>query len=367
MRRVPKSPYEARTLVSAYRIPPSSTAIASTASRTTSFACGADAGRRMTAASAAAAIAGMAANRRVLRRGFRESASKFARPANSAALAGLAARTRSSSVSGMSDPFHDRGEVVLQQALEAAAGAREAHRERGSAAACGACRVGDRESFPGDEPDRVAIALAELGERGGEALVGERLGGIARRGGRQAVADVDALAPRRLAAGVGEHLAGDRVQPRQRLFDPAGQLAPRDHERLRHQVLDLAAADPAREIRAQRRVMGGVDRPEFLGSVAHTRSLSRGGRSCHRPSSTARAPTLRRTPAARTSRRMSLAKLCAAVRYTAWAGVTRSVAATRGFPSWVGAGRVASTSTFSSASRAVRAVPARRSLVTTTS
>src|SRR4051812_35931258 len=149
--------------------------MASTASRSTSLACGAEAGRRTTAASAAAAIAGTAANRRFLRRGFRGSASKCARPANSAALAGFAARTRSSNVSGMSDPFHDRGEVVLQQALEAAACARQAHGERGSAAACGACRIGDRESFPGDEADRLAVSLAELCECGGQAFVGERL------------------------------------------------------------------------------------------------------------------------------------------------------------------------------------------------
>src|SRR3954470_18903717 len=157
---------------------------------------------------------------------------------------------------------------------------------------------------------------------------------------------MDAAAARRLAAVIGEHLAGDRVEPRERLLDLAGQLAPRDDERLRHQVLDLAAAYAAREVRAERGVMGGVDRPEFLGSVAHTRSLSRGGRSCHRPSSTASAPTLRRSPGARASRRMSLAKLWAAVRYTAWAGVTRSVAATRGLPSCEGAPRAARTSTF---------------------
>src|SRR3954451_3083241 len=311
--------------------------MASTAWRSTSLACGAESGSRTTAASAAAAMAGSAANRRFLRRGGASgSASKFASRVNSAGLAGFAARTRSSSVSGMSDYFHDRGEVVLQQGLEAAAGTREPDGGRGRAAAGGAGGVGEREALPGDEADRLAVALAELRERIGEMVVGEGLGGVARCGGREAVADVDAVAARRLAAVVGEHLAGDRVQPRQRVLDLAGKLAPRDDERLRHQVLHLAAADAAREVRAQRGVVGGVDRPEFLGSVAHTRSLSRGGRSCHRPSSTASAPTLRRSPGARTSRRMSLAKLWAAVRYTAWAGVTRSVAATRGLPSSLG-------------------------------
>src|SRR4051812_49871265 len=171
--------------------------MASTAWRSTSLACGAEAGKRTTAASAAAAIAGMAANGRVLRPGFRGSASKLARPSNSAGLAGFAARTRSSSVSGMSDSFHDRGEVVLQQALEAATGTREAHGERGRAAACGAGGVGEREALPGDEADRLAVALAELRERVGEMVVGEGLGGGARSGGPEAGAAVGAAAARR--------------------------------------------------------------------------------------------------------------------------------------------------------------------------
>src|SRR3954469_24688575 len=192
--------------------------MASTAWRSTSLACGAEAGSRTTAASAAAAMAGSAANRRFLRRGGASgSASKFASRVNSAGLAGFAARTRSSSVSGMSDSFHDRGEVVLQQALEAAAGAREPYGERGRAAAGGAGgpraragRVGEREPLPGDEADRLAVALAELRERIGEMVVGEGLGGVARCGGRQAVADVDAVAARPPSAGGG----GQPCRPR---------------------------------------------------------------------------------------------------------------------------------------------------------
>jgi hypothetical protein len=71
----------------------------------------------------------------------------------------------------MSDPFHDRDEVVLEQVLEAPAGAREADGERGRAAPRGAGRVGDREALPGDEADRLALVLAQRRERARQATV----------------------------------------------------------------------------------------------------------------------------------------------------------------------------------------------------
>ena len=54
--------------------------------------------------------------------------------------------------------------------------------EGGRDAAHGARRVGDRQPFPGDEADRLAVVLAQLGERRSQpAIAAEALGGVAGR------------------------------------------------------------------------------------------------------------------------------------------------------------------------------------------
>jgi hypothetical protein len=103
----------------------------------------------------------------------------------------------------------------------------------------------------------------------------EALRGIAgRRIGREGAA-----APE-LAAVVGEHVARDGVQPRQRVLDTPRELAPRHGERLRGQILDVVTRDAPREVRADRRVVRLVDRAELL-LVAHTRHLSRATQDLH--------------------------------------------------------------------------------------
>ena len=163
------------------------------------------------------------------------------------------------------------------------AGAGEADGEGGGAAAGGAGGVGGGEAFPGDEADRLALALAQRGERCGQAAVAaEALRGIAVAPDRARTRPSRA----RLAAVVGEHLAGHGVQPRQRVLDPPRQLAPRDGEGLGREILDLIPRRPAREVRADGGVMGLVDRAERL-RIAHTPSLSRSRHVLHAASTSA--------------------------------------------------------------------------------
>ena len=231
-----------------------------------------------TSAAITAPSAGSASSRRrVPARRVRRatSASKSARPANSPVSDGVRRRGHDRAqgpcqiLSGTTKVA--AGRVARARARAEPAPATAARANVARAAARGAGGVGGREPFPGDEADRLAVALAQRGE--GAARARDRApkrsaGSPLDRVGRERAA------ARGLAPVVGEHVAGHGVQPRQRMLDPPRQFAPRDDERLGREILHLVARHAPREVRADRGVMGVVDDAEAL-RIAHTRHLSR--------------------------------------------------------------------------------------------
>ena len=122
-------------------------------------------------------------------------------------------------------------------AVQADGGGAGAAAERGRGLA-------DAQAFPGDEQDQFPIALAEGGERAGELVAHpEGLGVIGCRGDGVRTGALGERVPAGTAAAVvGEHLAGDAVEVRQRRFRELGAAAPGDEEDLGGQVLGLGAA-----------------------------------------------------------------------------------------------------------------------------
>ncbi len=97
------------------------------------------------------------------------------------------------------------------------------------------------EPVPGDQPQHLTLALLELHEGGRERLAeGQRLGRIAAgRVGARLVGEAQAevAAPAGRAVLVGEHVVGDRVEPRQRAVGNEVAPAPGHRERVGHHFL----------------------------------------------------------------------------------------------------------------------------------